>query len=420
MEMERRGYSVAFTANYDFQDTNRYNPKVVISPAIYRDGQLITDLEKYGLKKKVANLLWEQLIGVKQEEMPHGAHNIIGTGQKVVTFCWGKRTQDRLASDGMPRDKAIVVGQINTDLLRGSFKDTLLDKVTIAKQFKINENARWNLFISSFSYCELDELQKKGISAAVGQKHLEDFTRISIESRKALLSWFEEVLQRYTDDIIIYRPHPDEARKSVVLKDLEKKYNNFRVIGDLALKHWINSSDKVYNWFSTGIIDGLVLDKPIRIVRPCPIPIEYDYRLFHSAKHIKSMDEFKEDYSSLEKEEVFDPDMLSEYYYIPNGFVYQEICDVLEDMLKSDKYDIHYSLKERLYFGSKRCIYLLSNNLSFIKPLLRKLNLFKDTFAKSDIARKALEAGYAKNVATDEEINELYSRLKPIVYGEQI
>ena len=35
LELERRGYSVAFVGNYDYKQKDNYQPKVLISPAIY-------------------------------------------------------------------------------------------------------------------------------------------------------------------------------------------------------------------------------------------------------------------------------------------------------------------------------------------------------------------------------------------------
>lgn len=420
IEMERRGYSVAFVANYDYKNKKRYNPKLIVSPTIYNDGQLKTDISRYGLKKKVVNLLWEQLMGIAEEESPTGAHNVYGTAQKIITFCWGENTQRRLISVGMPLGNAKVVGQINTDLLRGPFVKLLSTKEQLAIKYGISAKARWNLFISSFAYCELDEIQKDIIRKSNGDKYLEEFTNISLDSRKLLLSWFEEILKRYPNDVLIYRPHPDEMAKSEELKNLSKKYKNFYVIADMPLKHWCNAADKVYNWYSTGMIDALILNKPSRILRPCFIDSEYDYRLFFNANQIKSLQEFLDDYECLDMTNGIDSQLLADYYYLPERFVYQDICDILEEMLKSDKYDIDYTKEEKRRFKKEFRKAELMRTLSFCKPVLRKLHLFSDTFAKSDIIHKALDEGFEKNVASEEEINLLYDKLKPIVYGQQI
>lgn len=418
MEMERRGYSVAFTANYDYKSTIRYNPKLIVSPAIYWEDTLLSDLKEYGLKRKIANLLWEQLIGIKEEESINCSHNITGAGQKAIAFCWGQRTQSRLVKAGMPIKNTKVVGQINTDFLRGPLSATIMTKEQLAMQFGLNKNARWNLFVSSFAYCELDELQKELIIKVCGEKYLNEFTEISNISRIEILKWFEEVLNYYPNDIFIYRPHPDEAKKSVVLKDLELKYKNFFVISELAVKHWVNASDMIYNWYSTGIVDAIILNKPYRILRPIVIPKEYDYRLFYNAVHIKSLSEFKEDYPSLEIKDIVDKKLYSEYYYIPERYVYKEICDTLEDMLNTRKYDIKYTINEKISFGMQYIKTLFIRRLSFVKPLLRKLHIFESRLNKSAFIRETLEKGYKKNVASKEEIDALYIKLKPIIYNE--
>lgn len=418
IEMERRGYSVAFVANYDYKNNNRYDPKLIVSPAIYSDSQLVTDISKYGLKKKIANLLWEQVTVRSHEESPTSPQNVYGTGQKAIAFCWGKNTQRRLMTVGMPEENAKVVGLINTDFLRGPFAKLLSTKEQLAKKYDINVKARWNLFVSSFAYCELDKIQENLIRKEFGDKFFEDYTNISVESRKILLVWFEELLKRYPEDILIYRPHPDEMGKSKELERLKSCYPNFYVISDLSLKHWFNAVDKIYNWHSTGIIDGIILNKPCRMLRPCVISKEYDYKLFDSASQIKELNELLEDYDSMDTTIGLDRKKVEDYYFMPRRYVYQEICDVLEDMLNTDKYDIHYSKAEKRFF---RKVYLktkISRSLDFIKPLLRKLHLFKEAFEKSDIHHKALEAGYKKNVATEEEISLLYNQLKPIVYGQ--
>lgn len=417
LEMERRGYTVAFTANYDYKNKTKYNPRLILSPAIYNDAQLRTDISRYGLKKKIANLLWEQLMGIAEEESPTGPHNVFGTGQKAIAFCWGKNTQRRLVSAGMPICNAKVVGQINTDILREPFRENLATKELLAEKFGLDVKSRWNLFVSSFAYCELDVIQKEIIRKENGDKYLEEFTNISIESRRKLLVWFEEALKKYPADVFIYRPHPDEMAKSKELKDLILKYPNFYVISDMSLKHWCNAADKIYNWYSTGIIDSIVLNKPSRILRPCFIPKEYDYRLFYTASHIKTIHDFLEDYNSLDTTTCLDRKMVDDYYYLPKRYVYLEICDILEEMLNTDKYDIHYSKEEIKRFRKVYWMAEIMRKLSFTKPLLRKLGLFKETFAKSDLTHKALDDGYTKNVATEQEMKDIYNRLKPIVYS---
>lgn len=67
----------------------------------------------------------------------------------------------------------------------------------------------------------------------------------------------------HPDTIIIYRPHPDELNDEQLMQ-MVQDYPNFYVIADLAMKHWVNACDKVYNWYSTGQVDVVLLHKPYR------------------------------------------------------------------------------------------------------------------------------------------------------------
>lgn len=416
IEMERRGYTVEFTANYDFfQDERSINPRLIVSPAIYNDGQLNFDLSRYGLKKKIVNLLAEQLMGIKEEEDPDGYHNVTGTAQRIVTFCWGENTKRRLVAAGLEEDKALVVGQLSTDMLHGPLAKTLKNKIELSKLYGIDENKRWNLFISSFAYCELDDFQRVNIRNIYGEKYLNEFTEVSLKSREQILEWFEAILKLYPDDIIIYRPHPDEARKSNALRLLEKQYDNFRVIADLPIKHWINAADKIYNWYSTGIIDAQVLKKPIRILRPCFIPEDYDYRILYHTNHIQTLNDFLKDYESLDTDKGLDYSVISDYYYIPDSYVYIKICDVLEEMLNSNKFDIRYSLSEYYHFGRLYLRRKFVESVNFLEPYARKMHLFNKVFKRRDTLRKVLKEGYKKNIATAYEIEDMYNLLKPII-----
>lgn len=423
-ELERRGYSVAFVCNYEYELKIKYHPKVLVSPAIYNDGNLFGDIKNYGIIRKIANLLWEQLIGVKDEESTSCSHNVIGTGQKAITLCWGQQTQDRIVRGGVPKKNAVIVGQLNLDLLKAPFSDTLISKENLAVRYNIDSTKKWLFFISSFAYSELDPIQKAGYLHDIGEKDLNYMIDISNNSRREILKWFEEALQMYPDRIIIYRPHPDEANKSRVLKEMEAKYPNFRVISELALKHWLNASDKVYNWYSTGLVDAKVLDKPFRMLRPYTIDRDFDYRIYLDAKKITNRQEFLDDFDSLEKLKVLNEKTFNYYYYIPKHYTYLGVCDILEDILNTNKYDIHYSLNEYVKFGK---VIIKAKILSFLKPLLPLFRIIpilkgkvQERENKRNVIVETLKHGYEKNVATEADIQEIYKRIKPIVYGQKI
>lgn len=422
LELERRGYTVAFVGNYDYKQIDNYYPKVFISPAIYNNNNLYGEFIKYGLIRKIANLQWEQVFTISNEKDINFAQNITGIGTKTINFCWGIRSKERIIKGGVNKECAIVVGQVNADLLKDKFSQSLKRKEELAKDFNINSNLKWHLFISSFAYCELDKLQTELIIKAIGYKDYYRFKKISDESRESILDWFESMLKQDKETILIYRPHPDEAKKSTRLKDMEHRFPNFKVIPDLAIKHWINACDKIYNWYSTGIIDGIILNKPWRLLRPITIDEDLDYRMMHHAQSIKSYKEYIEDVQNYEIKDIIEKNILDSYYYIPDNYSYIKVCDILEEMLLTTKYDIHYTFNEYIHLNI-----LLTKNK--IKTILKKIIentlsdklikiIFKTKLEKQRIRKQILIDGYEKNVINEKDINDITERLKPIVYGE--
>ena len=421
-ELERRGYSVDFIGNYDYKSSIEYQPKVLISPAIYNDTNLIGDFQKYGPIKKIANLLWEQVVGFEEEEDINGPHNVFGIGQRAVTFCWGRQTQDRLVKAGVPFKNAPIVGMLNTDYLRGSLKSTLLSKEVLAKKYKLDKSKKWFFFISSFAYCELDAVQSNLIARDYGQTYLDDMTNISVKSRNMILDWFKKALQLHPEIIIIYRPHPDEAKKSTILHEMELQYPNFRVISDEALKHWIVSSDKIYNWYSTGIIDSFILNKPFSLLRPIKLSEKYDYRYYYyDCKYISDEHKFLNSYLNLDIDMPINESLFNYYYYIPNKYVYLSVCDILEKMLVSTEYDIHYSWKERFkIYALYTRPYITKMLKPILYPVLLKLGLLSKKHEQNKIFSSVLKAGFEKNVATQKDIKEISERITPLINGVKV
>ena len=421
IELEKRGYTVDFIGNYEYDRKDYPQPRVFVAPAVYSDGQLLGDLTTFGILSKIASLQWEQLIGIKQEEDPNGFHNIKGLGQRIITFCWGQRSHDRFVNTGVMADKVPIVGQINTDLLRGDFRSLLLSKIELSEKYNLDGNKEWYLFISSFSYCDMEDSQIKICIKALGEKDFNLFTDVSFRSREIILDWFEKKLKECPDIIVIYRPHPDETEKCGRIKNMESVYPNFRVIQHESIKHWINACDKIYNWFSTGGIDAVVLEKPLRLLRPFPIPVHLDYRIMSCANQIHSHREFDIDYFNLDNKNVYDKMMFSSYYYLPERPVYMSICDILEEMLNSDKYNTVYTKSEKMIIMKNHYWGLVMRPFKslFLKiPSKYLFGALKERKKKKLDSIAVLKRGYDKNVASPKDINEIKERLLPIIYRQ--
>lgn len=417
LELERRGYTVGFIGNYEYDNNQNYKPRVFVAPAIYNNGQLVGDWSKYGAIKKIANMQWEQLFHIEEEEKPNAFHNITGVGQRAVNFCWGNSTKERIVRGGVLKDRAIVVGQINTDMVRGKFKEVLQSKKDLSIKYSIDYSKKWLLFMSSFAHCEMEEHQAAMSRAARGDDNFEMMSQIAYKSRDIILDWFEEVLKKDPSLIIIYRPHPDETGRYSRFRDMTSKYMNFKVISGDAIKHWVNSCDKIYNWYSTGIVDAIILGtKPYRLLRPVNLPKSTDYKLMFTAEKITSREEFLSDLYDYSIKKIIPQDVFDSYFYIPDNYVYITICDVLEKLLKTNAYDICYTSREKAFINR---LYVKGHIINFVKAIVPNIfiDYLRDRSEKARSYRQMLKDGYQKNVVTPKELNDIFSRLKSMLYN---
>ena len=96
-----------------------------------------------------------------------------------------------------------------------------------------------------------------------------------------------------------------------------------------------------------------------------------------------------------------------------------KVCDILEDMLKTNKYDINYSLNEYIKFGSVIVKAKFIKCLKPFLPIMQMLPVLKGMVKKRFVIN-TLKQGYDKNVATEQDIQEIYQRVKPIIYGPKV
>lgn len=423
IELERRGYSVAFVGNYEYNEKIEYQPKVFISPAIYSNAHLKGDILRYGKMKKVANLLWEQVFTQDNEVDPNFPQNVVGLGARALNLCWGEQSRNRIVKGGANPESSVVVGQVNQDLLKGDFKKALKSKELLAETYGLDYSKHWQLFVSSFAFCDMDQLQVDLIIKFYGESYYNYFKTYSDNCRDTILDWFESILPQKTNTLIIYRPHPDEAAKSERLKSMQKKYDNFYVISELAIKHWINACDKTLNWYSTGIIDGIILNKPWRLLRPFPLDKGMDYRIMYEAEKIQCFEQFAKDFDDYSCKTIVDECLVQSYYYIQKeGFIYKKVCDLLEELYKTDKYDINYTLKESVVLDYHilrsrilRFVKMMSSALFSDKIVEKLIDLF---MKRRRLIKVVLAEGYEKNVVNEDDLKDMYNRLAPIVYGQ--
>lgn len=94
---------------------------------------------------------------------------------------------------------------------------------------------------------------------------------------------------------------------------------------------------------------------------------DVDYKLFLGMDSIKDAQAFQDDFTNMEYRDIINKSLFDSYYYIPQNYIYQNICDYLEQMLLTDKYDIKLNFKENLYVG------LLTNKIRLIDAMKKSI-----------------------------------------------
>lgn len=428
LELERRGYTVALFGSYEKDITKvlqgkHFTPKVVVTSALYQPGTLsYFSTNLFGFVKKVANLQWEQVLVSGYESKP--GWKISGFVKNAVHFCWGDKVKERLITYGVPKDRAVTVGNISLDLTRPEFRSFIMKRGELAKQFDLEEDKEWVLFVSSFTLVDCDSLVIQGYVNAVGKDLVQKDVEISMKSRQEILGWFDRILEQFPDKILIYRPHPNEVvnESEPLLRKLKEKYPNFRIIKDYAIKHWVANCDIIYNWMSTSMIDILQLNNNWHLLRPIEIPLELDYKFMASLPSLSTYEAFSKSYGNKsfrsDDEKNINKKIVEDYYdnLKSKTPAYIQVADTLEAILKNDKYNIHYPL---LYILSCKFNYLRKYVSSFIYQH-RNIFAFLSPFLgqkwkANDHMIEYLARGYASNVATVDEIKSLEEKLRPVV-----
>lgn len=317
VELEQRGHNCCISQYYQAKKFNILNRKkydVIVVPSLYSTESVRRTIARFGIPNHIVNLQYEQVLSDKWEKLGH--HNPSGDAINHHHVCWGPNTTKRLLSAGVPCDNVHTLGAMQLDLLREEYLSPGRARTNLAEEFNIPITCYWTLFLSSFTYADIDQ-SRLAMNEKVAKTDLSDFVDIHTKSRNELLIWFERVLSKDQKRIFIYRPHPDELSLDKV-KNLEDKYRNFFVLGIGSAKVWIESCDKILSWYSTTVVESHFLRKPYMILRPYLLPEYFDSVLLKKGKFTTTQVEFEEAYFVKEKYSIYaleDKD-IEKYYTI--------------------------------------------------------------------------------------------------------
>ena len=355
-ELEKRGYSCDII-QYAGPDMYKYaggKARVVLTPWLRFNENVYYYLNFADKKRKLVNLQWEQVYSI--QGLKSGAVSIGEQAKKGVHLCWGKNSRDRLIEYGVPEKNLFITGAIQQDYGREIFSDYYKSRNDIAEEYKLDSSKNWVLFVSSFAFANKKQESLDFHAAKYGDYiyHVHDLHEASQEKT---LEWIEELLKR-SDCEFIYRPHPSEY-VCAALNELESRYERLHVISDYSVKQWAKVSDFVDVWVSTSNAEIASLGVKCNIVRPLPVPEDYDTESMIGSDKITDLDSFIKSNTEKDGDKFFVETQLKslgKYYdYSNEKSAYERTADALEKIINDDSYSADYSFtfKEKLQFRKK-------------------------------------------------------------------
>lgn len=415
-ELIRRGYRVKILYKLDMLFRARKNV-IYVLPNCYNDVNV--EAYKHRLNAQYGcfvSMQYEQVLSKRIEKTE--VHIPKGKARDIELLSWGNNCYQRLLRKGIDKDRMRICGAVQLDFLREEFAEFYLNRHEMAEKYSLDENKKWLLYISSFSYVDNAIITKYTALELNDNDFVRDFTELSTKSQKDTLDWFEQIIKENDDIIIIYRKHPVES-KSVILNRLAQKYpEKFRDISELSVKQWIYASDLLLTWFSTSAAEAYMAKKPLLLIRPYPIKMEYDVPFYYGVGGISSLEELREAIKEENNENNFQvsKDIMYDYYEIGDVPAYVKVTDALEELFAQNA---GMQRQENAFFGLKRLGALKREIVKYcIKKVYQYLYIMFGFRIKNEKIRKAFAVPEWEDVIRNEkdEINEeKYLKLKEIV-----
>ena len=410
-ELKSRGYSVLVKSVYPNKESLpfKYNAKIVITPWAYNnnDMKLFTCFYKNG-NTKILNLHHEQYSGNNSENACLPKQQ----AKEIFHISWGEEFTKELLKTGCERKKICQSGNIRLDFFRKEFRSMSKNKNELAKEFGIDSNKKWVLFIAN-GYHLAD---KKGISNMSSiDKNAKIKAEVSKKTRLEFLKYIEEYLAENDDTIFIYRPHPVYSFLDInqpEIKRLCEKYpKNFFCIFKYPIRYWIMNIDTVLSFHSTSGVECYVAKKNYVLFRPFAFDSKIDYEFYKDYPYvIKDYNDFIK-YINL-KEYITKKDVYKEYFEIKDKeCTYIAICNFIDKIIKeadSDDNCNKINTKWYIYIYAKmiikKLIIFLAKNKLFKKIILRTGDTRIKHIIKND-----------DDFISDKEMENISNKIKKVI-----
>ncbi|MEG1931920.1 MAG: hypothetical protein RR075_02300, partial [Pygmaiobacter sp.] len=364
-ELSRRGYSVEIRQLLDRKKLRYFTckkPRDLESSNLYNDEGLNSHVyNNIGRCNRVVNLHWEQMLSDTQEQ--EAWFNFEGNAKKCVQTCWGSLTRERLVAHGVPEQNAVVTGAVMMDFLRPEFAGYFCSKAELCAAHGLDPDKKLLLYISSFGYASMDDAEVDELSRMAGTD-FGAFARVNRSSMATTLAWFERYLSEHPECELVYRRHPSEWN-SPALQALEQKCSNFHVIFEDSVKQWIVAADEIFIWMSTAIAEVYFARKNCCILRPEPIPHEFDPVIYAGGRYVQNYADFAAAVQTPSPGFPIDAARIEGYFDVSERPAYLRMCDLLENVYNTEPRDEPFDAAFAPHFNRLKCIALFCVQLLF-------------------------------------------------------
>lgn len=433
-ELDRRGYRTKIVYVDDAENALAekpvYHARVVCTMACYDNYTLLWHTKRFVKFEKVIDLQWENIVYPKDEERDDAYKNYWGIGKAVVHVSWGEQNVKRLLNVAHLDEKKVkLTGHVGMDFLREPLNRYYLSRQELFDKYQISADKKVVLFASPYYGDCLTKEYIAGMCEAFGEDWTE-YYQFMCDSQKIVLQWFERICRENPDIVVIFRPHP--GHPSLMANELEKRCDNFRIIGTESVKQWIVTCDKVYTGNSSVIVEAFFARKMCQLLFPLPTTQGFELQLITDSKKIVTYEEFQS--SILAQQEEFPtPDQSIEDIYLidwetPN---YVKFANMAEEVLKDDYYRLtkrelrnykEYSKIEKLVQAFTNITPLYRLYLSFLQNRKLKWGILEHQRALREETRKKIletEKAHVHELTNEEEIRSIISRIQYALEGEE-
>lgn len=421
-ELDRRGYRTKIIHIEDAEALKAmrpiYHTKVVVTMACYQNSSIEWHTKNFVKFDKLIDMQWENIVFPMDEKNTKAYKNYSGVAKEVVRVSWGEMNRKRMLEVAkMDPKKVKLIGHVGMDFLREELRGYYRSKEEVLKTYGIPTDKKIFLFVSPYFSDHHTEEYLAEMCRRFGEGWRYYYQDCMLPSKKIILDWMGQICEQRPDVVFVYRPHPGE--KSAQAEEMEKKYPNFKVIGELSVKQWILVSDKIYTGNSSTFAEAYFGKKMCYLLFPIAVPTDYELAFLKDADKISEYSDFEKTTHEEERPFPVSEKLIDEVYTIDwDKPSYIKFADMAEEVLKNPYYAL---TREQLkaYYHKMGMAEKITKALTKITPLynvyltmLERDNLHWRWLEAKRRERKRLEQiAHEFEKTSDEEIAEIIAKI---------